>query len=1119
MPNVDKLESLANIPKLESEFEIIKNNLSEIKMYINSIGKLEGFAKSATGLRDLTIATEKLAKVQRDSAAMNAKLVAVQVESEKVAQRTTKAHKEQVVELTKLDQAKQRLAESNSKEAKELAIVNQKIAENNKLNSINAKIENSIVGSLEYHRAVLAKLIHQREIENGLTVKSQANLKRLNTEIDKHNNYIQKNVSALEKQKINIGNYPKVLDAAASGFKKLGQQVLYFVGITSLISFIHSSIDGVVELDGKTRLLKNTLKNVGASEAFGRISDKVVELKKEFGYLGKSELYTSFQKLITYGKLTEKQINDLVPVIINFSAQTGQSIEESTSLILRSLQGSNKGLREFGINLKDAKTPAEALKIVMEQLAPKVLGAGKAFADSAEGGFVKAKKEFANIKNEIGTGLLPALNSLLTFVVKSAKGLVQFAHTIRDLFSIKATSGPDVTLDVAKELSDKALAKINTLPEKDQGAARQKELDFIESQIAATNKAAKAVDIFNQGLDKTAEGFRHNIKGGLFSDSKKEILENIKQLEAVEDIQRDQKYYGERKRLILDEIALKQNNVLGTGDIDAPFHVGPTPKDKKGKGSDTKGELFKQLQEERKAKFEALKQELQDKIDADSDLLSQENKTFEEKLIIAKNFYEDSLALTEAQKTFDLGEVDKQSEEDKRKARLDIENKKDLNDTLEAIDKASAANKVKIQSKYNTDVKKLDRENTSQFLQIKTKHDAEVEQHNKTAHEIELSQIQNGYDEASNELEKSHNKGLISDKEYNKKKLLLELNLQKDLLQSQIEFAQKEIDLAKIKANLPGGTQEDKDAVATAEERLNGLRIKLATIITDFFKKKNKETKDDFIDTFNKIAAAAQQLGDIIGGFVSASIDKQKNAVQELINTLDKQKEKDIEVANQSIANVQDRAAAISIIEARAAAKKEQLELRQRQLDEKRAKFEKALAITNIILKTAQAVITAYTEGDPYTKIPRSIAAAIIGAAELAVAIATPIPHYKYGTQDKAHSGGPAVVGDGGRAEGLILPDGTVLKSPSTATLMNLPKGTHVDPDFNKMVLRATLTGVPEIKIKSSEQYSEKAFKKVGQDIVAAIKNKTETHFHSPEKWKMYLKDGHQFRTYLNNKL
>jgi TP901 family phage tail tape measure protein len=53
-------------------------------------------------------------------------------------------------------------------------------------------------------------------------------------------------------------------------------------------------------------------------------------------------------------------------------------------------------------------------------------------------------------------------------------------------------------------------------------------------------------------------------------------------------------------------------------------------------------------------------------------------------------------------------------------------------------------------------------------------------------------------------------------------------------------------------------------------------------------------------------------------------------------------------------------------------------------------------------------------------------------------------PQYAKGTPTGGHPGGPMIVGDGGLPELVVMPNGRMMMSPATDTLMNAPKGTQV---------------------------------------------------------------------------
>jgi hypothetical protein len=219
----------------------------------------------------------------------------------------------------------------------------------------------------------------------------------------------------------------------------------------------------------------------------------------------------------------------------------------------------------------------------------------------------------------------------------------------------------------------------------------------------------------------------------------------------------------------------------------------------------------------------------------------------------------------------------------------------------------------------------------------------------------------------------------------------------------------------------------------------------------------------------------------------TASIERQKNALQDQIDLLEAKKQKDIEVANQTVASATDRAAAIAIIEARSAAQKEQLQKKQRDLDVKKAQFDKANAIARIIQETAIALISSTLKP---ALIPLVVA---IGAAQLAAVIAQPIPRYKHGKNVNDLYEGPAIVDDGGRPEAIIREDGRIEIGSNKPRLIHLKKRDIVLPDANMLinhVLAGNMGG--SLKVGQSVPNENKELKDIKgelKNVVSAIRN------------------------------
>lgn len=298
-------------------------------------------------------------------------------------------------------------------------------------------------------------------------------------------------------------------------------------------------------------------------------------------------------------------------------------------------------------------------------------------------------------------------------------------------------------------------------------------------------------------------------------------------------------------------------------------------------------------------------------------------------------------------------------------------------------------------------------------------------------------------------LNDEFSKGVIAKEEYEERKLVIENQALENSLKSQIAYYKQVITLY--------GKDEDAkatalNAIAALEAQLSGIAVQGTVTAAD----KAIENADKIKEAYKNLAS---ELEGLFFDMFTNGIEREKNAIQEKLDLLESTKQKDIEVANQSILSSEDRANAIAVIEARAAAQREQLERRKRQLNEQQAKFQRAQTIANIIQSTAEAVVSTLG-AKPWTPANIALAAVVgtIGAVQLVRALATPIPKYEEGTMN--HPGGLAIVGDGGVSEYAVTPDGSIHKTPATDTLVDLPKGTKVLPsekDFHDYLYKSAL--------------------------------------------------------------
>lgn len=266
----------------------------------------------------------------------------------------------------------------------------------------------------------------------------------------------------------------------------------------------------------------------------------------------------------------------------------------------------------------------------------------------------------------------------------------------------------------------------------------------------------------------------------------------------------------------------------------------------------------------------------------------------------------------------------------------------------------------------------------------------------------------------------------------------------------------------KFKEGLSGMNSAARDALGETAGIFEGL--------SDIMKGVSEEGKLSFENM-------AQAVGKIVSGITSLMTD----IYDARIENIEKEQEANDEAYDKEIERIEslEENGAISTEEAEArkraaedktAAKNAELEKKKAALQEKQAKWNKANSIIQTTIATSLAIMKAYSETGP---ILGNIFAAIIaamGAAQIAVIAAQPIPKYAKGTKD--HPGGLAIVGDGGKKEGIITDNGLFV-TPDKPTLVNLPAHAQVIPDLSYIYDRDGLTsdyGMIEKKLKDMRE-------------------------------------------------
>lgn len=348
--------------------------------------------------------------------------------------------------------------------------------------------------------------------------------------------------------------------------------------------------------------------------------------------------------------------------------------------------------------------------------------------------------------------------------------------------------------------------------------------------------------------------------------------------------------------------------------------------------------------------------------------------------------------------------------------------------------------------------------------------------------------------EEANIVKKQYAEGEISKEDYEKKLYDIGVKYSKARLQALIKEVESEMSL------LDPADEKYQDL----EDRLANLQAQIDGISYDDANKKREEWADKFKEGLSEMNSAARDsLGETAGIFeglsdiiadvaengklsfeaLLKSVGKIVDGITSLmtdiydarIENIEKEQDANDEAYDKEIERIEalEENGAISKEEAelrkraaedKTAAKNEELEKKKAALQEKQARWDKANSIVQAGIATALAITKA---------LPNLVLAALVGAmgaAQVAIIAAQPIPKYAKGTKD--HPGGLAIVGDGGKKEGIVTDNGLFI-TPDKPTLVDIPAHAQVIPDLSYIYDRRGLAsdyGLLEQRLKNMRE-------------------------------------------------
>ena len=144
-------------------------------------------------------------------------------------------------------------------------------------------------------------------------------------------------------------------------------------------------------------------------------------------------------------KLTETQIQQLIPLVLDYARATGQDAAAAATSLGKALLGNTRALKTIGISFTATGDKAKDLASISKLLEDRVGGASEAFGQTFAGKVEILQAKFDDLKEAIGGGLIIVLGQLAA----DAQGVAHDLQILIDLIPGMKPSADEATQGVS----------------------------------------------------------------------------------------------------------------------------------------------------------------------------------------------------------------------------------------------------------------------------------------------------------------------------------------------------------------------------------------------------------------------------------------------------------------------------------------------------------------------------------------------------------------------------------------------------------------------------------------------------------------------------------------------
>ena len=212
----------------------------------------------------------------------------------------------------------------------------------------------------------------------------------------------------------------KQAEQAAGSFdnqmKSLAKNVALAVGTAAVINFGKESVRAAMaDAAAQVELQRQLKASTGANaDQIAQIEQYIKTTQNATGVLD-DQLRPAFATLTRFTKDQTKS-QQLLNIALDVSTATGKPLEAVSLALGKAYGGSTVALSKLGIQTKDAAGKALAFDDIQQRLVATFGGATQEAAETTAGKMKIAQASFADLQEEIGVALMPAVSALLEAV-------------------------------------------------------------------------------------------------------------------------------------------------------------------------------------------------------------------------------------------------------------------------------------------------------------------------------------------------------------------------------------------------------------------------------------------------------------------------------------------------------------------------------------------------------------------------------------------------------------------------------------------------------------------------------------------------------------------------------